>query len=93
MTSQKPETVVCDSMLYEALRIARVPDRLSLNAYKEVHEMAGTNVNTRLDEFEKVIDANVRYVRWGIGILVSLFTIFVSLIAIFSTYLVSMLNR
>ncbi len=93
MTSQKPETVVCDSMLYEALRIARVPDRLALNAYKEVHEMAGTNVNTRLDVFEKIIDANVRYVRWGIGILISLCTIFVSLIAIFSTHLDFMLNR
>ena len=93
MANQKSETVYCDSMLYEALRIARVPDRLALNAYKEVHEMAGTNVNTRLDEFEKRIDANVRYVRWGIGILISLFTIFASLIAIFSTHLGSMLNR
>ena len=49
MANQKPETVDCDSMLYEALRIARIPDRLALNAYKEVQEVAGLNINNRLD--------------------------------------------
>ena len=93
MANRKPETVVCDSMLFEALRIARVPDRLALNAYKEVHEMAGTNVNTRLDDFEKRIDANVRSVRWGIGILLSLCLVLLSLVAVLATVVDSLLNR
>ena len=86
MANRKPETVVCDSMLFEALRIARVPDRLALNAYKEVHEMAGTNVNTRLDEFEKRIESNVRSVRWGIGILLSLSLVLLSLFAMLPAF-------
>ena len=58
--SSRPEPKTCDSMLYEALRGARVPDRLAQNAYMEVYEMAGTNVSARLDQVEKRSDEVVR---------------------------------
>ena len=41
MANQNPVTDYPDGKLYEALRIARVPDRLANATEKEVRDMAG----------------------------------------------------
>lgn len=82
MADHKPETISCASMLYESLRIARVPDRLALNAYKEVHEMAGTNVDTRLDSMNKKLEDLSVTLRWSVIVFISLFGIVVTVISV-----------
>ena len=91
--SSQPEPKTCDSMLYEALRIARVPDRLAQRAYMEVYLMSGTNVSARLDQFEKRIDQNVSAVRWGVGIFVSILLLFVAVIAVLGRVVLHILER
>ena len=91
--SNRPESKTCDSMLYEALRIARVPDRLAQNAYMEVYEMTGTNVNARFDQFEKRIDQTVLTIRWGVGIFLSLLLLFGTIVAVLGGVVLHILDR
>ncbi len=83
MANQQPVIEKCDGMLFEALRIARVPDRLAFAADKEVREMAATNVSAkidaRLDAFEKRLDSFVRNLKWTVGILISVTAVVVSI--------------
>lgn len=93
MANQKPETVDCDSMLYEALRIARIPDRLALNAYKEVQEVAGLNINNRLDTFENTLNSNTSTSRWFISIFIGLFVALSSVVAVIAGFVGYLLTR
>ena len=90
MANQHPVTDYPDGKLYEALRIARVPDRLANAAEKEVRDMAGSNIFVRLDALDKRQDEVIRSVRWGFGIGLSLFAM---LFSVFFGVLTFMFDR
>jgi len=64
MATHNPFAEYPDGKLYEALRIARVPDRLANAAEKEVRNMAGLNVFARIDALEKRLENEIRTLRW-----------------------------
>lgn len=75
MSNQAPTTDDCDSMLFSALRIARVPASVSNKADREVREMAGSNVFVRLDALDKRMDDIIRFVQWGFGAIITFFSL------------------
>ena len=68
MANQHPVTESYDGKLYEALRIARVPDRLAFAADKEVGEMAGRNVIAEI----RALKTELNHIRWAMVLLVAL---------------------
>lgn len=74
MTNQNPVTEYPDANLYEALRIARVPDRLANAAEKEVRDMAGDNIRAEIATMRAEVNgkfdaqsAEIRSTRWMIS--------------------------
>ena len=100
MENPKSETVLCDSMLFEALRRAQVPDWLAFNVYKEISKMAGENVDSRLDSIDSHFDSIEKELQqlrsifqWSIGIVITLLVIIVSAGGTFANLVLNQLAR
>lgn len=63
MANQNPVPDYPDGTLFEALRVARVPDRLAFAADKEVGEMAGRNVIAEI----RAMKTDLNHIRWRDG--------------------------
>ncbi|MDE0373993.1 MAG: hypothetical protein OXI73_15820 [Rhodospirillales bacterium] len=72
MANQNPVPDYPDGKLFEALRIARVPDRLAFAADKEVGEMAGRNVIAEI----RAMKTELNHIRWAMVLLVALIAAF-----------------
>ena len=79
MANQHPVTDYPDGKLFEALRIARVPDRLANAAEKEVRDMAGSNVFARIDALEKRLENEIRTLRWMMIVFFAFFGAFAAI--------------
>ena len=64
MTNRTPVNERHDGMLYEALRIARVPDRLANSAEKEVRRMAGENLSIEMQAMKAELSSKINDLRW-----------------------------
>jgi len=83
MANQNPVTDYPAAKLYEALRIARVPDRLANAAEKEVRDMAGDNIRAEIATMRAevngkfaALEAQISGLRWTIGFAISIATLF-----------------